>query len=216
MPLALGAAQVGIAAYGAYRSHRQASEQRQKEDAANKAQQGISSDFMGRGRALLDQGGEALQRSGQYFTRLASGDRGTMAQELAPDVQNVNDVYGGARRSLSRFLRGPEKDMQLGELERERAGGVARIFRDARPNAVARLLDFGSSTTGMGGGFLERAAGIQGGLGRQFTQNRFRAEDQEHESGQEFGSVLADLLRQYAQRSGSNSRSLGWGYQGNR
>lgn len=206
MTAALGGGQLALSALGYFQGRGRRKRAEQQEQQATTAQQGIATDFTGFGRNFLRQAQPGFDRAQSYFTRLATGDRATMGAELAPDISAINDVYSGAARSMSRFLRGPEKDVQTAELERERTGKIASLFRDARPNAVARLLDFSTGQANMGTGLLRSSASIYGGIADRATMNRLGAEQDEADAGEAFGTTLSDLFRFYG--GGGGRRNL--------
>lgn len=157
--------------------------------AANTLQDQSSSLF----RTALPQ----IQQGSRYFSALAGGNRSVMQQTLAPEVEGINATYGGTRRSLARFLRGPDRDYQMGELERERAGKVASLFRDVRGNANQRLLEHGDQLMGIGQAGVGTAAGIQSGAQNSLFRNRMAGAQMEEQAGSDMGSLFFELLKSY-------------------
>ncbi len=184
-----------LASWLGSRSAKKKTQQTPQEAEAMGAQTGLARQLGSQGRQLFNMGMPALQQGSSYLRTLAGGNRAATSQLLAPDIENVNDVYGGAKKSLSRFLRGPEKDMQLGELERERAGGISRLFRDARPNAVSRLLDFGGDTTSQGMSAAGGAAGIHSGVQNSLFRNRYAGADLERQAGADYGNLFFQMMQ---------------------
>jgi hypothetical protein len=124
--------------------------------------------LFGRGSAQYGQGQGQLQQSGKYFSTLASGNRSAMTQALAPQIEATNDVYSGTTRSLSRFLRGPEKDLQLAEAERGRAGAVSSLFRGGRGSANSALAEMGAGNAGQGMGLFSQSLGANTAAGGMY------------------------------------------------
>jgi hypothetical protein len=166
-----------------------------QEQAALNAQTRAGTALGGQGAALGGMGLAAQQQGLGYFSSLASGNRGAMQQALSPQIQQLNQTYGGTRRTLARFLRGPERDYQLGELERERSGGVASLFANARPNAVGQLLNYGGQMTGQGISALGGAGGIFGGQAAQLAYNRLSGAELQRQAGMDVGGLVFQLLK---------------------
>lgn len=173
------------------------------ETAALTAQTGAANQLTEQSGQLSRQGMPQLQQAGRYFSTLASGNRGAMTQALAPDIESIRDVYGGTARTLSRFLRGPEKDVQLAETERERAGQIGGLFRGGRMGANTQLAGMGGAATGAAASGFGGAAGIFGGQAESGMRNRFGGADLEHQAGQDFGGLLFNILKMYSQQGGS-------------
>src|ERR1019366_3280321 len=127
------------------------------------AQTGIANNLSSTGAGMVGTGQQQLGSAGKYFSTLASGNRAATATALAPAVGNINSVYGGTARTLNRFTRGPDKTVQMAETERERAGQVSSLFRDAPGQANQALATLGANNTSMGIGAQGTAAGIFGG-----------------------------------------------------
>lgn len=187
----------GSAIYGAYQAHKASS----KADALTANQTALGKTQAAQSQSLFKQGMPQLQQAGNYFSTLAKGDRAATTQALAPAVANINDVYGGTARTLSRFLRGPERDTQMAEAERERAGKIGSLFRDAPGEANAQLATMGGSEVSAGMGGASSAAGIFSNAAQTNNQN----ETQSRQAGSDFGGLLFDLLKNYAGKQASTN-----------
>lgn len=192
-----------VGSYLNYRGAKNASKRTPEEQNALTAQTGVANQLRDQSSSLFRMGTPALSQAGRYYSTLASGNRGAMTQALAPEIEQTNQVYGGTRRSLARFLRGPDRDYQMGELERQRAGSVASLFREGRTNAVARLLDYGQGTTATATSALGGSAGIYGNVGRTAQNDRFAGNQMQQQAGYASGQLLMQLLQMYSQRQGN-------------
>lgn len=173
----------------------ESSRQTPQELIAQKGQSDAAQTQARTGQRLTDFGLPLLRQSANYYQTLAGGNRAAMAQTLAPDIQNVQDVYGGTSRSISRFLRGPERDFQLAEASRERAGAVSSLFRDVRPNANTAMGNLGSGAISAGSQATGSAGSLFGAAGAQQQSNRFGGAALERQSGEDFGGLLFQILR---------------------
>lgn len=169
----------------------------------------------GAANALTQQSGQLsafgmplLKQAGGYFSKLAGGNRGVMTQALSPEISSINDVYGGTARTLSRFLRGPEKDVQLAESERERAGQIGRLFGGARIGANTALGGMGEGATGAAASGFGGAGGIFGGQAALGQANRFGGAELERSVGSDFGGLIFNLLKNWGQKGGSSTGVL--------
>lgn len=144
---------------------------------------------------LSGMGTANLSKAGGYFSSLAGGNRAGMTQALQPDIQNINSVYGGTARTMSRFLRGPERDTQLAETERQRAGQIGSLFSGGRSSANSALAGMGSGEMGAGIGAAGGAGGIFSGLAKQGQDSQFEQAKLQQQAGQGWGGLMFNLLK---------------------
>lgn len=161
------------------------------------SQIGAANTLKGQGSQLFGQGQGQLQQSGRYFSTMASGNRGAMAQQVAPEAANINDVYSGTAKTLGRFLRGPEKDVQTAELERNRAGQIGSLFTGGRAGANANLAGMGSSAVGAGVGATGGAGSLFGGAANTAQAAQVEENKQQQQAGQGFGGLFINLLKTF-------------------
>lgn len=200
---AAGAIGGGIASYKAAKAASRVSPQ---EQAALDAQKNASDQLAASGQQLTNTGLPQLQQAGKYFSTLMGGNRAALQQQLAPDVANLNDVYGGTQRTLSRFLKGPDRDYQMGELSRQRAGAIGSLFTGARDRGAAGLLSLGQYGVSQGTSALSGAAGIAGNAGQSLFQNRAYGNQITGQAGASTAQLLFSLLQSYLmQRGGGGS-----------
>jgi hypothetical protein len=114
---------------------------------------------------------------------------------------------------LRRFLRGPDRDYQVGELERERAGSIAGLFRTARTGANEVVARLGQESLGRGAAQTEAAGGIFANLAGRAQQNRYQAEDLQRQAGVDYGGLFAQLLQGVGKAGGKKPTMMpaGWG-----
>jgi hypothetical protein len=158
----------------------------------------LGGNLQGTGSTLTGMGTPQLAQAGGYFSSLAGGNRATMTQALSPEISQINSVYGGTARTLSRFLRGPTKDVQMAEGERQRGGQIGSLFASARPQANAALAQLGGQEVGQGiaaQGTAGSLFGTQANLGQQADIANAQLQSQ---AGQGFGGLLFNLLKTFA------------------
>lgn len=147
----------------------------------------------------------AAQQATGYFSKLAQGSRGDLTQALAPDIQDTNAAYTGAGKSISRFLRGPDRSVQLGEMDRERSGRVAGLFSTARQNANTQLANISSGLLSQSNQGASGAGGLFGSSAQQQGYNRLTGEQIQSQAGEDWGNLFFQLTKSMSQRPGSGS-----------
>lgn len=147
----------------------------------------------GLANALSGVGAPALSKASGYFSTLAGGNRAQITQAVAPDVQNINSVYGGTARTLSRFLRGPTKDVAMADAERQRAGQIGNLFSGVRPQANTALAGIGESAVSGASGIFGSQAQLAQQAEEQSAQNTTAA-------GTGFGGLLFNLLKTFVKQ----------------
>lgn len=202
----------GIGSLIARRSAKKAAQPAPAESNANAQQTAAATSLLGGAGQDERLGRSQVNQAGGYFGALAGGDRSKMTATLAPDIESINQTYGGTSRSLRRFLRGPDRDYQMGELERERTGQIASLFRTARTGANEVVARLGQDSLGRAGAQTEAAGGIFANLAGRGMQNRYQGEDLQRQAGQDYGSFFSQLLKNLP-TGGSSKTSMpkSWG-----
>jgi hypothetical protein len=162
---------------------------------AQQTQTNAANQLSQQGAGLSAFGMPKLQQAGNYFSTLAGGNRAAIGQAVAPDAQNINSVYGGTQRTLNRFLRGPDRDFQTGELARQRASGIGSLFTGARTRGVAGLTEMGQFGASAGASSLGGAAGIAGQVGSSAMSNRYAGADLQRQAGSDTAGFIFQLLK---------------------
>ncbi len=211
--IAMGAGAIGSGLLN-YFSAKKASQPGKAEQGAISQQTNAGSQLGAQGNALSSFGMPKLQQARNYFSTLASGNRAATSQALAPETENINAVYGGTQRTLQRFLKGPDRDYQTGELARQRAGSIGSLFTGARERGVAGLTDLGKYGTSAGASATAGAAGIAGDVANRGMSNRYRGEDMQRQAGSDTASLIFQLLKSGAFKFGKGSGGFGYGAAG--
>jgi len=161
----------------------------------------LGTNLQNTGTTLTGLGVPQLQQAGGYFSKLASGNRATMTQALSPEISQINSVYGGTARTLSRFLRGPTRDVQMAEGERQRAGQIGGLFATARPQANTALAALGSQTVGQGVGAAGAAGSLFGTQAKLGQEADIANAQLQSEAGQGFGGLLFNILKTWGPKA---------------
>lgn len=163
----------------------------------------LADQFKQAGGDLLQTGTPAVRQSLSYYSTLLGGNRAAMAQAVAPETQQIGDVYKGAERSLvASGTRGAVRDQARGEIQREKTGRIAGLIGSVRPGAAAQLAGTGMSAIGAGAGALSGAAGATNSAGNLYSgliggaqQNRAMGNAAAGDASGQIGALVADLLK---------------------
>ena len=147
-------------------------------------------------------GGPALSQASGYFSKLASGNRATMTQALAPQISDINSIYGGTARTLARFTRGPTAQVAQAGAEQQRAGQLGSLFSTARTGANAELAGIGQSALGGSTNAAAGAGGVFGQQAGQALQAGIAGGNFGMQAGQGIGNLMFNLLKAYKPGSG--------------
>jgi len=154
------------------------------------------------GQSTVQSGLNTLQQPANYWSRLLGGNRASMAQATAGARGSITDIYRGAERGLERSnVRGAQRDVASGELNRQRAGQIAGLTTGVQPAAAQSLADIGGqisgiglSTTATGGELAGKSADIFQNLLGQGYQNRRYGREEGEKASKSIGSFIFDML----------------------
>lgn len=136
---------MGISAYMSYRQAKSAGKQAKGQEALMGKQTGLSDEMATFARGQHTMAEPALQKAMQYYMTLASGSRGAIDAQLAPERNALTETYRGAERGMtSRMAAGPGRDRAIAELYRSKAGQMGLMPFMARQTAIGGLRDMGS------------------------------------------------------------------------
>lgn len=172
------------------------------QNAGTSLQQG-GAGLIKQGQATTQSGLNTLQQPTDYWSKLLGGNRASMAQATAGARGSITDVYRGAERGIERSgVRGAARDVQKGELNRDRAGKIAGLTTGVQPAAADALTNIGSGVAGLGsqltgqGGAMTSSSGsiFQSLLG-QGMENRKYGRQEGEKAGSGIGGFLFDIIR---------------------
>lgn len=108
-----------------------------------------------------------LQKSGQYFSGIASGDPGAIQKEIAPAAEKISTATTAAERNIDAlYPRGGARDLAKQEAEIGKAGQIGQLATTSYTGAQKALAAMGGS--GLGISISEMANAIAGlGQGAQ-------------------------------------------------
>lgn len=127
-----------------------------------RSQANIAGEMSGIARGLISESAPWRKSAGDYYSAIASGDRGTIARTMAPTLSQISNQFSAAQRRAEETmprggnLEATKRDLRLGEAA-SRAGATTGSLQEA----VARLAS-------MGWGGTQAGVGAFGGAGNQF------------------------------------------------
>lgn len=187
---------VGLAG-GIYASRwaQNAAQQRSPEELASLGgAMGAAGDLRGTGQSILNESRPYIAQPASYYQTLLRGNRAAMANATSAPRADINATYRGAQSNIARAgLRGAARDVQAGQLNRDRATSVAKLTTGVQPYAADALGKLGTQQQGIGVQAGIGAGNIYANLLNQGERNRAAAMAEGGETGKAAGKLLADL-----------------------
>jgi hypothetical protein len=182
----------------AKRAQDQAMQRSPEEQAALAGSNKIAGQLSGTGSDLISQGAGNTAGAAQYFSTLLHGSRAQMAQATAGPRGAITDTYAGAQRGLERSgVRGAERDVAQGELQRQGAGQISALTTGVQPAAADALQAIGSGQTSAGAGMFGAAGSIYQNLLGAANANRRYARSEGQDAGSIWGNLAGSMLSAY-------------------
>jgi hypothetical protein len=135
------------AAFSAYQAHKQGQMADEQMNQYSE-QSGLAKEMAQFGKEQYNISKPAQQQAMKYYQTLATGNRGAINNQLAPQYGQVTDYYRGAEKGMeSKMAPGPGRDQAMAEMFRQKAGQLGMMPMASRNAAVGSLADM--SKTGM-------------------------------------------------------------------
>lgn len=143
------------------------------------------------GAQLFQLGFPPLQRTGTFFSRLLSGDRGV----LAPEAAEITERAAGEARTLEQLgVRGGARDVALADVARRQSTALANLLPQARLGAAGSLANLGLGTVGAGQAGTGQAATAFAQLLQSLQRARLGQAELGLQAGRDIGGLIFDLL----------------------
>jgi len=159
------------------------------------AQTDIAKFGLGEAKKNLPAAAESLKGPKDFFTALMSGDRKTILDTLAPEVDTLTSQYDTGKKTAEEFApRGGGRAAVLEELPFRKAGEINKMVQGARTTGASGLESvaqlFGSlGTSELGGGLSAANSAFSN------TQAaKENAQQQQAAAGQAVGALIALLV----------------------
>lgn len=188
-----GAALVG----GLFGKKAQSSAQKRspEEQAALQGAQETAGRLTSTGSSLISGGLETQRPATSYYDTLLRGNRAAMSVATAAPRAAITDVYRGAERGLEQSgVRGAQRDVAKGELNRQRASQIAGLVTGVQPAAAEALTGIGQHQISAGSPMLGAAGSIYSNLLGEGAQNRQYARGEGEKAGKSIGGLVFDVI----------------------
>jgi hypothetical protein len=165
-----------------------------EEQASLTGAQGAAGNLASTGASMTETGQATQRPATSYYDTLLRGNRAQMAQATAAPRAAITDIYRGAERGVERSgVQGAAKDVQTGELNRQRASQLSSLVTGVQPAAAEALTGIGQQQTTTGVGASGTAGSIYSDLLGQGAGNRRYARAEGEKAGQGIGGLLFDV-----------------------
>lgn len=127
----------------------------------------------GQGKGLYDVGMPAYTTALNYWNAIVGGSPAAATAAIAPEAQQMSQVYGGARRGIEAgSLRGGARETALTQLGQQGAGAIANLIPAKREAAAGNLAAAGLGGAQLGAGIEGTAGQLYGAVNQAEAQNR--------------------------------------------
>lgn len=137
---------MGISAYSAYRQQKSQGQNANAQRDLMRQQSGLANEMGRFAKQQHSMAEPALNKAMQHYMTLATGSRGAIGAEIAPEVNSITEASRGAERGMDRSMAaGPQRDRAIAELYRQRAGQIGMLPFAARQNAFQSMEQAGNN-----------------------------------------------------------------------
>jgi len=165
------------------------------------------------GAQLFQTGMPLVQQSGDFYSRLLTGDRAALRSTTAPERSEITDIYRGAESNLDRSgVRGASRDVASANLARDKAGRLGNLAPMMRAGAAGSAAQLGLSASGAGQQGLAASMGsLDALMGRSLNQQQLQFQQGEANAnrsaqfGEDAGMMLTDFIKAYQNRGASST-----------
>jgi len=139
----------------------------------------------------------AIQKAMQYYTQLASGNRGQIGSAIAPDLAAMNETYKGAQSSIQNNTTGATREASLAKMAQQKAGQAGLMPMQARQNAIGQLgnmgMELNNNVLGAYGQMGSNLYGMSSAYGQMANMQNQRNQGWS-QLGQNLGNIWLPML----------------------
>lgn len=179
---------LGISAFSAYKQAKAQGDAAAAQRDMMQRQSALANEIGGFARQQMSFGQPAMQKAMQHYMTLATGNRGAINAELAPERAGLTDTYRGAEQGMTaRMAAGPERDRAIAQLYRQKAGALGVMPFQARSAAFSGLEGLGKFATQQGGELYGKAGTALTGA----SETGVRASDMTNREYSSYGDLIS-------------------------
>lgn len=212
----------GIGLAGSLIGGKLAGKKTPQEEAALKTQQdnmtaaqGYAKTASGAGTDLVNLAGRSFSPVIDYWSRILSGDRGSMTSLMNPEISRIGEGYKtAAATSTSLMPRGGPRADVLAEMPFNQQRDVSTLLQGARPQAAVALGQTGAAAGGVGGNLISNsinALNSSTSAGRSMLDYTAQRRDADRATGTGLGRTIFDLLKNFKMGGGSKGKGTSTG-----
>ncbi len=200
--VALGIASLGVGVAGAMNAKKSAKKAEKQNQTMIDAQMQRQKDFDAVGKPMLQAGQQGVETVAQYLQRLASGDRNTVGEAVAPELNAMTQAQqGSVAASRSMYPRGGSA-AAASQAPYALQGQQNNLLFQARQAGIAGLGNLRQNQVSQGLSAMGQGAGLTNSL----LQFGLDARRQQFAEGQAIGQGIGGSL-DFAQQMFSNANS---------
>jgi len=140
------------------------SEEKATERQITQEQVQVAQDSDKRSQELFDMGLPGMQDAISYYTKMSTGDTGTMMKAAAPAIQSINAQSKQAKENITESMpRGGAQDLAKAEVDAQKAGQTGNLLTQAYTSSFPALASIGQGGVGLSVNEISNAlAGFSG------------------------------------------------------
>lgn len=190
-----------VSAYSAKKASSAQNKVANQQGALTQLQTSAASKLMPWGQNLMERGGTGLTSLLPYYTKAAFGDRATLSNLIAPELQQVREGYDRPLQTLTELSpRTGTTAASNAAILSGRGDALQRTYSDARTRGMQGLQGLSGQLAGIGAGAQGAAfGGLQGASSGNLglLSQLFNIRDQNNQQSNAIGSQLVDFLKSY-------------------
>lgn len=177
IPLIIMAASTATSAYSAHKQGQAADTAAGQQQSLMDRQASLAKEMMTLGKDQISGSKPALDMAMKHYMTLASGNRGAIDAELAPDRAAISNTQSGVQRNLMAHMGGgAQRDQAMARLGMQTQGQLGLLPFQARSDAVGKMAALGQNRMTAGSNFISNASnalsGQQSGINNLMNLNQ--------------------------------------------
>lgn len=184
-----------------------------QQGALTQLQTDAASKLMPWGQNLMERGGAGLSSLLPYYTKAAFGDRATLSNLIAPELQQIREGYDRPLQTLTELSpRTGTTAASNAAILSGRGDALQRTYANARTAGMQGLQSLSGQLAGLGTGAVGASFGGLAGASQSninLLSQLFGIRDQNNTQSNAIGAQLVDFLKAYnTYRAGNQPAAL--------
>lgn len=209
----------GLGIWGAHKQAGLYNDYAGQQDQIAKQQGSMARQMLNMGQGQFQMGMPALSKAMQHYMTLATGSRGAINQELAPERAGLTETFSGAQRGMERSMApGAARDQAIADLARRRSGALGLLPAQARQGAFGQLSAMGGQALDRGGQLFDKSGRLlqeESGTQKQALEGRLGAGNAWQQFGQNMFQTWGPALQGWLSSRGGGAKGPAGSMTGN-